>query len=362
MSARARPSIHAVVLAGGAGTRFWPLSRRARPKPLLRVGSGSTLLGATFDRARRFADEDRLWLVCGAEHSRAVRKESGLRPARVLVEPQMRNTAAAVTLAAARILREDPDGVMAILPADHIVPDTRAFATAIRRGAAAAEATRGLVTLGVRPTRAETGYGYIRLGKPLGSAHPGLHHVTRFVEKPDRARARRYWRSGRYLWNAGVFVWRADVILEEALAHAPEVASELAQLRGVPRPRLSAAIERAYDRIASLPIDQAVLERSDRVRCLPVDFHWSDVGSWGSLAEEVGVTANVTKIIEGEAWLRDARGNLVYGGDRPVALVGVSGLAVVDAGDALLIADLEHSSEVREVVAALTKKGRGELL
>jgi mannose-1-phosphate guanylyltransferase len=361
---RRRARIHAVVLAGGAGTRFWPLSRRARPKPLLAIGGRETLLSATLARARRFAGPDRVWLVCGAEHAGAMRTAAGLPARRVLVEPRMRNTAAAVALSARRIAAEDPDAVLAVLPADHRVPDAAAFAAAIRRAAAAAVAADVLVTLGVRPSRAETGYGYIRVGRPAGRAHPGLHAVLRFVEKPDRARAQRYWRSGRYLWNAGVFVWKARVILDEMAACAPDVARALRPLaEAVPGARgWREAVERAYRRVPALPVDKAVLERSRRVWCLPVDFRWSDVGTWQSLASEVGVRGNVSRVMDGFALLCDSEGNLVYARSRPVVLLGVEGLAVIDAGDAVLVADLERSPEVRQVVSLLRRRGRADLL
>jgi mannose-1-phosphate guanylyltransferase len=353
--------IHAVVLAGGAGTRFWPLSRRARPKPLLRIDGGETLLGATLARARRVAGEERVWLVCGAEHARAMRRAAELPAERFLVEPRMRNTAAAVGLAAHRIMRSDPEAVLAVLPADHRVPDAGAFASALRRAARAASREPWLLTLGVRPTRPETGYGWIRLGAPL-PGHAGLQRVARFVEKPPLDRARRYLRSGRYLWNAGIFVWAARTFLEELEAHAPAVARPLRPLATASRRGLARAVARAYARVPALPVDRAVLERSRRVGCLPVEFHWSDVGTWASLAEELGVGRGTSRVVGGEALLREADGNLVYADGRPVVLVGVEGLAVVDAGDALLVVDLKRSGEVREVVEALARRGRDDLL
>ncbi len=360
--ARRAPAIHAVIIAGGAGTRFWPLSRRARPKPLIRALGGRSLLDGTLRRARRFAGADRVWLVCGAEHAEAMGKEAGLPRGRVLVEPRMRNTAAAVALAAHRIAAEDPDAVLAVLPADHVIPDAAAFARAIRNGARAAADQGRLVTLGVRPTRAETGYGYIRLGKPLAAPHAGLHDVSRFVEKPDRPKARRYWKSGRYLWNAGVFVWRAQDLLDELAAHAPRVARAMQPLADAGRRDFQRSMAQVYGRVPAVPIDKAVLEKSDRVACLPVDFHWSDVGTWHSLAQELGVDADVNRVMAGELLASGASGNLVHGGDRPVVLVGVSGIAVIDTGDAVLVADLAHAADVREVVEGLRRKGRRELL
>jgi mannose-1-phosphate guanylyltransferase/mannose-6-phosphate isomerase len=359
----AGPPLHAVVLAGGAGERFWPASRARLPKPFLRVVAGRTLLDATLARARRLAGPDRVWVVCGAEHARAVRFATGLPPSRVLVEPERRNTAMAVGFAALRIAAQERDAIQVVLPADHVIPDARAFQAAVRRAAAAAAGQSVLVTLGVEPTRPETGYGYIRLGAAQGGAWTGLFRVRRFVEKPDAARARRWLRRGGHLWNSGIFVWSVGTILDEIERCSPAIHASLAALRrAAGSPRGAAALARAYRSAPALPIDRAVLEQSERVWCLPVEFHWSDVGTWESLAEELGVGEDVTRVIGGEVLLDDARGNLVWARDRLVALLGVEGLVVVDAGDALLVTRLERSSEVRRIVARLRDRGRSELL
>ncbi len=361
-----RAPVHAVVLAGGAGTRFWPLSREARPKPLLRVAGEGSLLAEAVARARRVADPGCVWLVCGRDHAEAVRREAGLPPSRTLVEPRMRNTAAAVGLAAARIASTAPEAVMVVLPADHRVPRAAEFARAVRSAVRAASREPVLVTLGVRPTRPETGYGYIRLGDAVGSAHPGLFAVERFVEKPDLPTALTFLASGSHLWNSGMFVWSVRTLLSELAQHAPAIARALLPVAALPaRARaadVEAAIAAAYGRVPKAPIDTALLERSGRVWCLPVDFRWSDVGTWASLAQEVGVSAGGSSVISGTAWTYDAPGNLIAGGDRPIVLLGVRGLAVIDAGDALLVADLTRSGEVRDVVASLRRRGRRQLL
>jgi mannose-1-phosphate guanylyltransferase/mannose-6-phosphate isomerase len=356
-----RESLHAVILAGGAGERFWPASRQATPKPFLRVVGGQTLIGATLSRAERFADAERTWVVCGHEHARAVRSETGLPARRVLAEPVRRNTAMAIALAAARIHAEDPDAVMVVLPADHVIPDARAFSAAIGKAGRAARDADVLVTIGVQPRRADTGLGYIQRGDPVDSKAGGLHRVRRFVEKPDARTARRYLRQGDYLWNAGIFVWSTRTILEELESCAPEVSRSLDPIRRAGR-RISAdVIARSYRRAPSLPIDTAVLERSRRVWTLPVRFHWSDVGTWQSLAEELGVAADRSVSIDGELVECDAGGNLVWSRDRVVALLGVEGLAVIDTPDALLVARLDASPGLRKVVAELKSGGRSDV-
>ncbi len=353
--------LHAVILAGGAGERFWPASRQRRPKPFLRVLDGQSLLEATLERARRFAGDDCVWVVCGADHGRAIRAETGLPAQRVLVEPERRNTAMAVGLAAARVAALDPDAVMAVLPADHRIPDGRAFAAAIRRAARAAREARVLVTLGVRPTRPDPGYGYIQVGRPVGPAQPGLRAVRRFVEKPDARTARRYLSSGGYLWNAGIFVWTARTILAEFDACAPELQRALAPLLRSGRRPSPALLRRAYRSAPALPIDKAVLERSRRVWTLPVSFHWSDVGTWESLAEELGVARGRSRVVAGDLVYDDRGGNLVWGGGRAVALLGVEGLAVIESEGALLVARLDRAPEVRAIVAELKAQGRSDV-
>jgi len=357
-----RPDVHAVILAGGAGERFWPASRAQRPKPFLEVVGGRSLLDATLARARRFAADDAVWIVCGDEHARALRAAVRLPRGRVLVEPARRNTAMAVGLAATRIAAEDPDAVLAVLPADHHIPDVRAFAADILRAARAARDAEVLVTLGIRPTRPDTGYGYIQVGAPAGREHPKLCRVRRFVEKPDAARARRYLRQRSYLWNAGIFVWTARVILEEIELWMPELHRALAPIRAEGRRPRAATLARAYRRAPSLPIDVGVMERSRRVWTLPVRWHWSDVGTWESLAAELGVGPRHSQVVAGDLVYDDRGGNLVWGCEgRPVALLGVEGLAVVDTGDALLVTRLDQSGEVRGIVRALKAAGRSDV-
>lgn len=362
---RAAPAVHAVVLAGGAGTRFWPLSREAWPKPLLRAGGEVTLLEETLQRAALYADQT--WLICGHDHAAPMKKvarQAGLSPSRILVEPRRRNTAAAIGYAAHRVARQDPEAVVTVLSADHRIPNGKAFAGAMKRAARAAFREDVLVTLGVRPSRPETGYGYIRLGDDVGSPHRGLHEVARFVEKPERRAAKRFVESGRYLWNAGIFIFKARVLLEELDAQAPKIARALRPLASAPLRGTAhrEAVDRVFRRVPAEPIDKAVLERSDRIWCLPVSFRWSDVGTWKSLAEELGVDGSVTRVIDGEALLCDSKGNLVRADRRPIVLLGVSGLAVIDAGDALLVVDLERSGDVRKIPGLLRDAGRSDLL
>jgi len=356
-----RPTPHAVVLAGGAGERFWPASRGDRPKYFLDVGDGQTLLDAALARARAAAGPERTWVVCGEAHRRRIRRATGLPAARILAEPARRNTAMAVAWAAHRIGARDPEAVLVVIPADHRIPDRRAFAAAVRRAAAAAADAEVLVTLGVRPTRPDTGYGYIRVGAPASPRHRGLRRVRRFVEKPDARRARAMLRRGGHLWNAGIFVWKARTLLEEIEAHAPALHRALLPLRRAGRRIRRADVAAAYRRAPALPVDVAVMERSRRVWTLPVSFRWSDVGTWESLAAELGVEPGRSRALGADLCFDDAGGNLVWGSGRVVALLGVRDTAVIDTGDALLVARLDRSPELRRVVAALKRRGREDV-
>jgi mannose-1-phosphate guanylyltransferase/mannose-6-phosphate isomerase len=383
VSAAKRPvaALHAVILAGGAGERFWPASRRSHPKPFLKVIGHRTLLEATLVRARRFARPDRIWVVCGAEHADEVRRASGLPASRVLVEPRQRNTAMAVAWAAHRLVETDPEAVMSVLAADHHVPDVAGFARDIRLAARAAQREHVLVTFGVAPTRPETGYGYLQVGKPV-RGFPRLREVRRFVEKPNRRAAQRYLRSGDYRWNAGIFVFRAATLLSEVERWAPGLHRALSPFRaskpGTARRRPArsrggrandrSVVETAYRRSPSLPLDVAVMERSDRVWTLPVSFDWSDVGTWSSLADALGVGQpgpggpDGNRVIAGNVLLDEARDNLVWAGDRMVALLGVEDLVVVDTEDVILVTKRNAGPDVRRLVDQLRRRGRRKLL
>jgi mannose-1-phosphate guanylyltransferase/mannose-6-phosphate isomerase len=359
--ARLGDSIHAVILAGGAGERFWPASRRAVPKPFLKVLGGKSLLATTLSRARRFADPERIWAVAGCEHAKAVRAETGLSARRVLVEPMRRNTAMAIAYAALRIRSEDPDAVMLVLPADHVIPDARAFRAAILQAARAAREADVLVTLGVEPKRPDTGLGYLQRGPAVGPRVAGLYRVRRFVEKPNEKTARRYLRRGDYLWNAGIFAWSARTILEELEAHAPDLRRAWGSTFGSRRRPTAEQLRRIYRRAPSVSIDVAVLERSRRVWTLPVRFHWNDVGTWASLAEELGVRRGRSRSIGGALVECDSGANLAWSQGRTIALLGVEGVAVIDTPDALLVARLDRSPDVRKLVAKLQSIGRSEI-
>ncbi len=352
--------MRAVILAGGSGTRLWPLSRAQMPKQFLPLVGEGSLFQETVERVRPLVGDE--VCVVTTEETRflvaAQLTALGIDPkGRVISEPAGRNTAPAVGLAA---LAADPDEVLLVLPSDHAMTAPAVFQDAARRAAAVADAGL-LVTFGIAPSGPETGYGYIRMGAALAE-HEGFRAVERFVEKPDRETAEGYLADGGYVWNSGMFAFRAGVFLDELSCHALEVFSGLDPLRGVvaaghPVPTAQ------YGALPKISIDYAVMERSNRVVVLPVDPGWSDLGSFAALWEVLGhdPDGNAVRMEgAGEAVLVDACRNLVLGGGRVVALVGVEDLAVVDTPDALLVAPREHSQEVRRVVEYLQSTGRPE--
>ena len=352
--------MRAVILAGGSGTRLWPLSRERFPKQFLPLLGHRSLLQDTIARVRPVVGDD-VWVVTtGDVRFLAAQqlREVGLDPqGRVLCEPAGRNTAPAIGLAA---LLSAPEDVLLVLPSDHAIRNDQVFRDALLAARPAAEAGF-LVTFGISPSRPETGYGYIRVGRPLPGLE-GVRSVDRFVEKPDRARAEQYLAAGGYVWNSGMFAFRAATVLEELARHAPDVYAGLDALR----PALSEGQDPPADLYRALPkiaIDVAVMERSDRVAVVPVDLEWSDLGSFEALLENLPADAdgNVTRLEPGgDAILVGSSGNLVWGGKKVVALAGVRDLIVVDTPDALLVCSRERAQGVREVADRLKAAGRGE--
>lgn len=344
-------NLHAAILAGGAGTRFWPASRRARPKQLLSIGGGEPMLVQTAHRLEGLIPPERLLVVTGEEHEQAVRSLlPALPPENVLAEPVGRNTAACAALTGMWLHERDPEGVLALLPADHVVRPAERFRATLEAAACAAAAGEVLMTLGVRPSWPATGYGYIELGDEVGEVlGHGVRAVRRFVEKPEEDRARAFFESGRFLWNAGIFVWRADAILSAFEHHAPQIATplEAAWREG--------DWQRAYSQLPSLPVDVAILERAENVRTIPIDYEWSDVGSWTSVPEVHAADDEGNCAIGGVRLLgEDARDCIVYGDPgQLVALVGVHDLVVVHAAGATLVCPRARAQEVRSIVARL---------
>jgi mannose-1-phosphate guanylyltransferase len=356
------PGFWAVVPAGGAGTRLWPLSRAGHPKFLLDLtGSGRSLLQSTVDRLQPLTDE-RVVVVTGVAHADAVRAQlPQLGADRVLAEPSPRDSMAAIGLAAAVIEREDPDAVVGSFAADHVIPDAAAFEVVIREAAEVAREGH-LVTVGVAPTHPATGFGYIRTGEPLAGADTALQAVE-FVEKPDAERAARYVSSGEFLWNAGMFVVRATVLLDLLATWHPELAGGLREIAANP-----SRLPVLWPALTRIAIDHAVAEpaaAAGRVVVVPAPFAWDDVGDFASLATllpELPAGSQVRLLGDaGNVTVVDASGIVVASGGRRVAVVGIEDVVVVDTPDAVLVTTRSRAQDVKRVVDALKDEGRTDL-
>ena len=350
----------AVVPAGGAGTRLWPLSRAASPKFLHDLtGTGRTLLQATVDRLLPLVGE-RILVVTGAAHQTAVRRQlSDLAPAQVIAEPAPRDSMAAIGLAAATIERDDPTGIIGSFAADHVIRDEDAFRAVVREAAEVAD-TGLLVTIGIEPTGPVTGYGYVRAGEPL-AGFPTARTVVEFVEKPPAERARAYFASGDYRWNAGMFVSRATVLMDLLAEHRPQLAAGLRAIATDP-----ASIEDRWPMLEKIAIDHAVAEpaaATGRVATVPGSFGWDDIGDFRSLAAMLPAATDGMQVLGDPASVvvQDSTGLVVPSGDRVVAVLGLEDVVVVDTGDALLVASADRAQDVKAVVDLLRERGRGEV-
>jgi mannose-1-phosphate guanylyltransferase len=352
-------ALYPVIMAGGSGTRFWPLSRKARPKQFLPLASKLPLITDTALRLKGLASVKDTFVVCGPLHAKAASKlVKGLPKKNLLVEPVARNTAPAIALAAVHVAARDPQGTLVVLPSDHHVADVPGFKKTLAEAARIAQGGH-IVTLGIKPHRPETGYGYIQVGEGLVG---GGSKVAAFKEKPDVVTAASYLESGQYLWNAGIFVFRADVILDAFAQHMPEMQKGLDALRQAAGKRTYAGVlKRVFPKLPSISIDYGVMEKAPNIAVLPGDFGWSDVGSFAAIPE-VRPADEHGNVVSGEAVVVDSTGCVVLADKRPVAVVGLTDVVVVDAGDAILVVPKDKSQDVRKVVEALKARKREKFL
>jgi mannose-1-phosphate guanylyltransferase / mannose-6-phosphate isomerase len=362
------PTVYPVIMAGGSGTRFWPLSRQLFPKQLLKIIGDETLIQQTMRRVVAGAVPEHVMISTNPPQAESIRVQlsewkDALKDNFVL-EPEGRNTAPAIALVALHLLRRDPDAVMLVVPADHIVKGQKDFDAAV--ALAADLAHQGLlVTFGIKPIRPETGYGYIKPdGKTVLGKRGALkgYRVGRFVEKPNAVKAAQYLKAGDYYWNSGMFVWRAATILEEIRRHQPALARGIERIGRLLQENASRAkIDEEYRGLPAISIDNGVMEKSDKAAMVPVSFKWSDVGSWGSL-DEVAKKDKAGNVVGGRVVDIDSQRSVVYGDRRVVATIGLTDMVVVDTPDATLVCPKSRAQDVKRIVDILKQQGAPEHL
>jgi len=358
-------NFYPVILAGGRGTRFWPLSRKKRAKQLLVLDGKQSMIQQTVARLLPLAPAKKFWIITNEDLRLAIAKQLPKLPkAQILAEPVGRNTAPAIGLAAFLLLRENPEAVIGLFPSDHVIADEKRYRETLERGIEIAAAGANIVVLGIRPNRAETGYGYIE----AGSAFRGeALRVRRFTEKPDAAKAAEFVAAGNYFWNSGMFLWSARTLAEALLEHLPKTARLLEEIAAAFGSRKFAAVfRRLYPKCENISVDYAVLEprsakgeQAGNIFCLSADFGWNDLGSWTALHEHHTAKSSPPEgnLVAGSGvFLMNARGNYVYAPGKFVAAVGVTDLVVVETPDALLITTRQHAQDVGKVVKYLDEK------
>jgi mannose-1-phosphate guanylyltransferase len=353
--------MYALILAGGVGTRLWPRSRANLPKQLLALTGDRTMVQATVNRVLPIVPIENIFFATNQEYGSLIEEQiPGIPRSNIIEEPSARNTAPCVGLGALHIQQLDPEAVMASLHADHFIADEAGF----RRALLVAEevARQGyLVTLGITPTRPETGYGYVQRDSELGCYNDHLvYRVNRFLEKPDLATAERFLASGEYYWNSGIFIWQVSTLMRAFNDYLPEFYSQLGRIsRAIEN---GESIEAIWQTISPKSIDVGIMEQAEKVAVVPVDIGWSDVGSWAAIYEISQTDENNNVVLATEHISIDTRGSLIQGNGRLIATIGLEDVVIVDSGDALLVCAKDKAQDIKKVVGWLEENSRFDLL
>lgn len=361
------PTLHAVIMAGGSGTRFWPASRKKRPKQFLPLADGLPLIDATVQRLSGVCSKDNIWIVTNPVQARALPKVLPDFPRhQILVEPEARDTAPCVALATATIAAKDPEATMVLLPADHLITPMSAFTAMLHRAVELAADQKTLVTFGIEPDHPAVGYGYIECGRPVDDREPQAMAAVRFREKPDLETAKQFLAAGNFLWNSGIFVWSIPAIRAAMNVGNPELGKAALAMLNATLQNKPAAVRAAFRRAPKTSIDYAVMEKAPSVTVVRANVRWDDIGSFPALTA-VGTTdeRGNTAVLHGGATkvACESDGNIIYAeGKRTVALFGVKDLVVVAVGDAVMVCPKDRAADLKTLVRKVEQDGLSNLL
>lgn len=350
---------YALIMAGGSGTRLWPLSRTKNPKQALKLVGELTMFEHAVSRLEPLFPPERILVVTRAEHAPILQSQAPRLPAgNFIIEPEGRGTAPAIGLGAIHLLARDPQAVMAVLTADHYIQDTTGFRQALSAAAKVADQDY-LVTMGIKPSSPATGFGYIHQGSAMASVDDfSVFVVKKFTEKPALVEAQRMVASGEYSWNSGMFIWKVPVIMAEFKRQMPDFCAQLEEVRtSIGKSDYDEVIRRIWPQVAKQTIDYGIMEGAQKVAVIPVDIGWTDIGSWGSLFDLLPTDGDGNTFLGPHIEI-DTRNTLVFGNKRLVATIGVADLVVIDTEDALLICPKAREQEIRDIVKRLEEKGQ----
>lgn len=361
-----KQEIYVVIMAGGIGSRFWPRSREKNPKQLLEIVGNGTMLQNTIQRLENFVEQKNIFIVTNKLLKQAISKQVPKIPCEnILVEPLGRNTAPCIGLAALFIERLNPQGVMVVLPADHLITDEEKFLSILTKGVETAKKHSALVTIGIQPTRPETGYGYIQIEEeatPKELQKNGIYRVKTFAEKPNNTTAQQFLESGDFLWNSGMFIWRADVILHEIQKSLPELHQQLLTLKpAIGTTLFEQSLEKAYGLLRGISIDYGVMEKAENVYVVKSEFGWNDVGSWDEVMR-ISPKDEQGNFLKGKTITHNTKNTYIHAEHKLVATVGMENVIIIDTPDATLICKKGDSQDVKEIVDALRRKQMTEYL
>ena len=348
---------HVVIMCGGSGSRFWPISRKMYPKQFLNTVGEKTMIQLTIDRIGRFIPLENIYMVTNKSYVKTIKEQvPQMLKENLIIEPQIKETAACIGYSAVKLLKKDPEAVMIVLPSDHYIEDEARFIETLKQGIEIAGSDNCLVTMGIKPSRAETAYGYIETGKRIDRPWEiPTYKIKRFTEKPNREKAQEFIDKGTYLWNSGMFIWKAAVLLKQYKKFLPEMYQSLKRMSDhIGNPEETRIVEEEYDKIDGISIDYGILEKTWDVYVMESSFFWDDIGNWTALERYMHKDENGNSV-KGEHTVLDSRNCILYGNKRLIAALGVEDLIIVETDDVVLVCKKDRDQDIKLMIKELVK-------